>query len=154
MDEKRARILSLELMEISKAAYLTTIDAQGFPQTRAMVNLRRKEQYPGLHGLFKEHDEDFMIYFSTNTSSEKIAHIKSNPKVSVYYCKPEQIRGVGLCGEIEIIMAKEIKEAIWQPVWEIYYPEGLDDPDYTVLRLFPSFAKIYHQLDRARFNIG
>jgi phosphatidylethanolamine-binding protein (PEBP) family uncharacterized protein len=58
-------------MRIAEAAYVTTIDPDGFPQTRAMFNLRRKEQFPGLASLFKDHQYDFLVYFTTNTSSLK-----------------------------------------------------------------------------------
>ncbi len=152
MDEKEARRLSLELMEIAEAAYVTTIDPNGFPHTRAMFNLRRQEQFPELFDLFKKHGDDFLIYFTTNTSSGKIAHIKKNPKISVYYCKPNEWRGLMLGGEVEIVTDKAIKEAIWQKGWEMYYPGGPHDPDHTVLCLHPVFARYYHQLNFANFS--
>ncbi len=58
-----------------------------------------------------------------------------------------------LGGEIEIVTEREIKEVIWQKDWEMYYPGGPDDPDHTILRLFPMFAKYYHQLNFANFNL-
>ena len=153
MNENEARQLSLEFMEIAEAAYVTTIDHNGFPQTRAMFNLRRKKQFPGLSELFKEHRDDFLIYFTTNTSSSKIDHIRKNPRVSVYYCKPSEWRGLMLSGEIEIVTDKEIKKAIWQEGWEMYYPGGPHDPDHTVLRLFPKFANYYHQLNSFKLEL-
>jgi len=151
MNEKEAKQLSLELMEIAETAYLT-IDHNDFPQTRAMLNLRRKGQFPGLTTLFDKHQEDFLPYFTTNTSSPKIDQIKKNPKVSVYYCKPDEWRGLMLGGEIKIITDKDVKEAIWQEGWEMYYPNGIHDPDYTILCLRPIVAKYYHQLKFAQFS--
>lgn len=151
MDSKDAKKLGLELMEIAEAAYVTTIDKDGFPYTRAMFNLRRTEQFPSLIELFKKHEDDFLVYFTTNTSSSKIAHIKKNPKVSIYYCKPSDWRGLMLGGEVEIV-DKAIKEAIWQKGWEMYYPGGPHDPDHTVLCLRPMFARYYHQLNFANFS--
>jgi general stress protein 26 len=139
--------LSIELMEIAEAAYVTTIDPDGFPQTRAMFNLRREEQFPGLAALFKDHRDDFLVYFTTNTTSPKIDHIKKNPKVSIYYCKPGEFRGLMLSGEMETVTDLAEKEKIWQEGWEMYYPGGVHDPDHTVLRLRPMAAKYYHQLD-------
>ena len=52
MTEAEGKKLSIELMEIAEAAYVSTIDPNGFPQTRAMFNLRRKSQFPGLVRLF------------------------------------------------------------------------------------------------------
>ncbi|MFZ3066405.1 MAG: pyridoxamine 5'-phosphate oxidase family protein [Nitrospirota bacterium] len=152
MDERDAKKLSLELMEIAEAAYVTIIDKDGFPCTRAMFNLRRKEQFPDLSGLFKKHKDDFLVYLTTNTSSSKIAHIKKNQKVSIYYCKPSDWRGLMLGGEVEIVKDKKIKEAVWQKGWEMYYPGGPHDPDHTVLCLQPIFAKFYHQLNFFNFE--
>jgi general stress protein 26 len=139
-------------MEVAEVAFLTTIDSDGFPHTRAVFNLRRKAQFPKLHKLFEDHDNDLLVYFSTNTSSSKIGHIKENPKVAAYYCKPSEFRGLMLGGTIEIVADSDEKEAIWQDGWEMYYPEGVHDPDHTVLGLKPSYARYYHQLDVLEFN--
>jgi general stress protein 26 len=153
MDSNEAQRLSVDLMEIADAAYVTTIDPDGFPQTRAMFNLRRNKQFPGLAALFKGHQNDFLVYFTTNTSSPKIGHIKKNPKVSVYYCKPGEFRGLMLSGEMETVTDPAEKEKIWQTGWEMYYPGGVHDPDHTVLRLRPMSAKYYHQLDSFHFDL-
>jgi len=141
VDVIEARRLSLELMEISKAAYLTTIDAKGFPHTRGMTNMRNRNTHPHLMPLFHDHREDFLILFSTNTSSEKIKHVKENPKVAVYYSHPEKTQGVMFGGEIEINPDIRLKRAIWRDEMVKYYPSGYDDPDHTILRLRPRMAK-------------
>lgn len=141
MDVVEAKRLSLELMEISKAAYLTTIDSNGFPHTRGMTNMRNMNTHPHLTPLFRDHCEDFLIIFSTNTSSEKVKHVKGNPKVAVYYSHPDKTQGVMFGGEIEIVRDPELKRAIWVDGMEKYYPSGHDDPDHTILRLRPRMAK-------------
>jgi len=141
MDESEAKRLSLILMEISKVAYLTTIDTNGFPHTRAMTNLRNKHQKPHLIRLFRNHQEDYLIIFSTNTSSTKVKHVREDPKVSVYYSYPEKWQGVMFGGEIEIVLDVELKRAIWEDGMERYYPGGYDDPDHTILQLRPRMAK-------------
>jgi hypothetical protein len=72
MEEKEAKRVSLELMETAEVAYFSTIDGDGFPQTRVMGNLRNAEQYSGLTGVFSEHNEDFLIYLTTSASSAKM----------------------------------------------------------------------------------
>ncbi len=154
MEEKEAKRLSLELMESAEAACLTTIDDHGFPQTRAMFNLRNQKQFPGLSRLLDAHRDDFLVYLTTNTSLPKVDQIRRNPKVSVYYYQPSNFRGLMLGGEIEIVTDPAVKEALWQEGWERYYPAGVTDPDYTVLRLRPIFAKYYQRLNFAWFNLG
>jgi len=153
MDLEEMKSVCLKLLEESEAAYLTTIDEKGFPHTRAMLNLRRPSQFPSLVGLFREHTDEWLIYFSTNTASEKIRHIRANPLVSVYYCVPREYRGVMLGGSMEIVADRSIKQALWQNNWNLYYPQGVDDPDYAVLHLFPAFAKGWYQLTRFEFSV-
>jgi general stress protein 26 len=141
MEVIEAKRLSLELMEISKAAFLTTIDANGFPHTRGMTNMRNRNTHPHLIPLLSDHQEDFLIIFSTNTSSEKVKQVKENPKVAVYYNHPEKTQGVMFGGEIEIVRDPELKRAIWRDDMVKYYPSGYDDPDHTILQLRPRMAR-------------
>jgi general stress protein 26 len=151
MNEQEMKDASLVLMSEADAVYLTTIDEQGFPQTRAMLNLRNKEYYPGLVAVFREHDKDYLLYFTTNTSSEKILQIKKNPAVCVYFCKPKEFHGFMLSGEIEIIEDPRTRQMLWQEGWERYYPQGPNDPDHTVLRLLPQMAKGWYRAQTFAF---
>ena len=152
MEEQIARQQSLDLMKTSPAAYLSTIDEHGFPQIRAMVNLRNSEQYPSVVELFKNHDRDLLVYISTNTSSNKARQIRANPKVAFYYCIPEQWRGLMLGGEAETLEDIELKRKIYQEGWEIYFPEGPGDADFALFRLMPVVAKYYQSLDVCEFG--
>ncbi|MFW9897592.1 MAG: pyridoxamine 5'-phosphate oxidase family protein [Candidatus Thorarchaeota archaeon] len=152
MDLEETKKLSLELMDTSKAAYLTTIDSEGYPITRAMFNLRNKEQFPEFSEFFANQDNKFLIYISTNTSSSKIDHIKKNPKISVYFCEPEDFKGVMFGGDAEIIDDIELKKQIWLDWWTRYYSQGLEDPDYTLIKLNPKKAKFYYRLNQVQFQ--
>ena len=152
MDLEEAKQQSLELMESSKAVYLTTIDSKGYPITRAMFNLRNKEQFPEFSEFFAKQDNKFAIYISTNTSSSKIDQITKNAKIAVYYCDPEEFKGIMFGGEAEIIDDIEIKREIWLDWWTKYYSEGLKDPDYTLFRLKPKNARFYYKLNKVQFQ--
>ena len=153
MDTATIKEVSLKLIESADAAYLTNIGRDGFPDTRAMLNLRNAAQYPGLRDFFSTL-APFQLYFSTNTSSRKVAQMKENPNVSVYYCQPKAFHGVMLGGTIEIIADDSIKQALWQPGWEVYYPKGFDDPDHTALRLSPLFLRSWYQLQRLELTFA
>jgi pyridoxamine 5'-phosphate oxidase len=141
MDNKEIKEMCLNLLENGWPAYVTTVDREGFPQTRAMFNLRNKERFPILKSFFEQLQDDFTLIFTTNTSSTKIKDIESNRAVSVYYCDPETWRGVMFSGLIEIVTDMTIKKSIWHPEWSRYYLSGYDDPDHSVLRLNPTMAK-------------
>ena len=144
----------LDLMETAGMVYLSTIDEAGFPDTRAMYNLRRKVQFPSLAHLFVGHEEDLLIYLGANTSSRKIRHIQANPRVAVYYCDSKLFHGLLLQGNAEPVEDPSIKAALWQPGWERYYPGGPEDPDYAVLRLLPTRAKGWWDNKAFDVNLG
>ena len=108
-----------------------------------MVNLRNKEQYSDLTSAFEEHQEDMLIYVTTGTSSDKFKQIKANPKVSVYFCNPQQIQGLMLTGEIEVVTDMDIKKQLWQDDWKIHYPGGPEGSEYNILCLKPSGVKFW-----------
>jgi len=154
MEDEKIRELCLNLLDTSWPAYLTTVDEKGYPQTRAVFNLRNKERFPKLAPLFDTHNRDFMVLFTTNTSSTKVADIGTRPKVSVYYCNPENWQGFMVGGEIEIVEDLNLKKDIWHPEWIKYYSKGYDDPDHTVLRLAPTVAKGWTGSMTFRLELG
>jgi general stress protein 26 len=135
------------VMNMSKVCYLTTINENFMPETRAMLNLRNEGVFPSLKQLFDDNKNEFIVYMTTNTSSSKTGQIGNNPNVSVYYCLPDMFQGVMLSGKMEIENDPEIKKLLWQPNWDIYYPRGMTDPDYTVLKLEPGIIKAYGNLN-------
>ena len=153
MKDSQLKNACLDLMASSGEAYVTTIDEHGYPQTRCMGNLRNKEKFPTLVKIFENHNDDFMILLTTNTSSAKIQQIKLNPAACIYYCKPEEFQGMMLSGDIEILNDRETRESIWQPGWEQFYPQGPHDPDHTVLRLYPRRAKGWMRTETFGFEL-
>ncbi len=153
MDINQVKKESLKLMEESKAAYLTTIDSNGAPITRAMLNLRNKEQFPEFSSFFNKQENKFLIYISTNTSSSKVTHIEQNPTINVYFCDPDDFKGVMLGGKAEVVADKKLKHDIWLDWWTRYYPDGVDDPDYTLLRLNPTNLRYYYRLKQVNLEL-
>lgn len=148
MDDLRPH--ALDLLARAPVALVTTIDGDGLPNSRAMFNLRNAEQFPDIAARIG--GAAFTTYFTTNTSSPKVAEIDANPEVSAYYCLPGDWCGLMLGGRMEVVTARALREAVWMPGWTLYYPGGVDDPDHTVLVLQPTRIKYYHQLRHARFD--
>jgi general stress protein 26 len=139
--ERSARQVCLDLMRTSLVCHLTTIDADGFPHTTAMNNLRCAEEYPSLAGLFEGDGNEFLVYVSTSAQSDKMARIRANPKVSVFFCDPGQVIGLMLAGTMEVVTDPALKKRIWQQGWTMYYPNGPEGLEYGVLRLAPTVVR-------------
>ncbi|MFX0203126.1 MAG: pyridoxamine 5'-phosphate oxidase family protein [Candidatus Hodarchaeota archaeon] len=153
MKQEEIKQECLKLMESADVMYLGTISSNGSPNIRMMSNLRNKEQNPGLIDLFKKHSDDFLIYMVTSNSSVKMQQIRANSKASVYFCNPGEFHGLMLTGTVEEITEENFKEKLWQKGWEMYWPGGASDPEFTVLQILPDFAKGWYKEGSFEFKL-
>ncbi|MDR1860735.1 MAG: pyridoxamine 5'-phosphate oxidase family protein [Bacteroidales bacterium] len=138
----------LELMEKSLFVDFTTIDQDGFPATRAMLNLRNRKLYPRLQPLYAAEKHPLTVYLTTNSNSDKIDELAINPYACLYYCWPDDFHGVLLQGYVESIKDDDFKRLVWHSGWEIYHPIVEDSPvddysRYALLRFIPTRLKTY-----------
>lgn len=120
----------LELIEAQGVSFIGSVDDAGFPNLKAMLPPR---QNTGL----KE------FYFTTNTSSQRVAQYKKNKKACLYFCDQRSFRGVQLLGTMEVLTDAKSKQMIWQDGDTLYYPLGVTDPDYCVLKFTATLARYY-----------
>jgi general stress protein 26 len=153
MTEPAKRQFVLQLITTAPATYLATIGPDGGPEIRAMLNLRNRQQYPGLVELYAAHADDLLVYLTTNTSSAKLDQIRANPAAALYFCDPASFHGVMLAGPLRIVTDAPLKRRIWQDGWQQYYPGGPDDPDYTILSLHSTVAKGWHGGGRFELSV-
>ena len=146
MNEKDIKIFTLDLMRRTQPAFLSTVDEEGKPQIRAIENLRNPEKFPHQSKLFNDVDDDLLVYISTNTSSEKVKQLKINPEIALYYCIPEEYRAVMIRGQAEIETDLEIKKKMWEESMRIYYSKGVEDSDFTLIKLIPNYIKTFYRL--------
>ena len=84
-----------------------------------------------------------MFYFTTNTSSRHTAQYRENPKACIYFCDRRFFRGAMLKGTMEILEDSASKEMIWREGDTMYYPGGVTDPDYCVMRFTAVSGRFY-----------
>lgn len=130
-----------KLIDDAASILITTIDEEGFPQTRAMLAIRKRE---GLNHL----------YFTTNTSSQKVKQLLNNPKSCVYIYNAGNFIGAMLIGTTEVLQDEISRKLIWRTGDEIYYPKGVCDPDYCVLKFTPKKLRFYSDLNPRNFEIN
>lgn len=122
-----------KIIDKAPASYIAYIDSDGTPITKAMLRPRERE---GIKTL----------YFSTNTSSNKVQCFRKNNKASVYFADTRFFRGASLTGTMEVLEDADIKERIWREGDTLYYKEGVSDPDYCVLKFTASKVRFYSNL--------
>lgn len=128
------------MIDKQKIVYISSIDEDGFPNMRAMLTPRKRE---GIK----------TIYFHTNTSSSKIEQYRKHPKASMYICDQRFFRGVMLLGTMEVLDDQASKEMLWQEGDTMYYSQGVDDPDYCILKFTAVKGKYYSNFNNEVFTI-
>ena len=118
------------MIDKQSICYISSIDEEGFPNTKAMLQPRKR------NGIRE-------IYFSTNTSSRKVASFRRDPRACVYFCDKRFYRGIMLKGTVEVLTDPESKEMIWKFGDTMYYKGGVTDPDYCVLKFTTLSARYY-----------
>ena len=128
------------LIDRQRTAFLSSIDEQGFPNTKAMLPPRER------NGIKT-------FYFTSNTSSMRAAQWRANPKACLYFCDPRFFRGAMLIGTVEVLENPEYKERIWREGDTMYYPGGVTDSDYCVLRFTAVRGRYYSSFKSEWFEI-
>lgn len=129
------------LIDRQSTAFIGSVSAQGFPNVKAMLAPRKRI---GLKTM----------YFTSNTSSMRAAQYRDDPKACVYFCDRRFFRGVMLTGTMEVLEDSESREMIWQEGDTMYYPLGVTDPDYCVLRFTAESGRYYSNFKSEDFSIG
>lgn len=119
---------------------ISYVDSEGYPVTRAMLAPRERQ------GIRE-------FWFTTNTSSNKIRCFRENHKASIYFVDQRFFRGVSLIGTMEVLETPEAKERIWREGDTMYYPEGVTDPDYCVLKFTAKEGRYYSNFRSEDFKL-
>ena len=129
-----------KMLDKAKTVFLSYTDADGFAVTKAMLAPR-------------EHEGIRVLWFSTNTSSNKVACFRKNNKGSVYLMDRLFFRGASLVGTVEVLETAEAKRRLWRAGDTAYYPRGVDDPDYCVLKFTAVKGRYYSNFQSEDFLI-
>lgn len=124
-----------------KTAFIGSVDGDGFPNVKAMFAPRIIEG--------KE------MYFSTNTSSVRVAQFRKNERACVYFYKRGRFKyeGVQLVGKMEVLEDGESKRKIWRTGDTLFYMKGVTDPDYCVLKFTAERGRYYCNFKNSDFEL-
>lgn len=128
------------LIDKQKTAFIGSVDAEGFPTIKAMLQPRKRE------GI--KH-----IYLTTNTSSMRVAQYRANNHACIYFCDRRFFKGVMLQGTMEVLTDSASKEMIWREGDTMYYKEGVTDPDYCVLKFTATSGRYYSGFKSENFVV-
>jgi general stress protein 26 len=139
MQKEEAIQHGLDLAKRATIAMLGTNGGDGFPQIKAMLKMENE----GLQ----------TIWFSTNTSSKRVAQVLRDAKTCVYFVDFNTWEGLMLVGTVEVLQDPASRQRMWREGCEKYYPLGINDPDYSVLRFTARWGNYYHGLSNVTFEV-
>jgi general stress protein 26 len=110
-----------DLIKGIEFAMLTTIRSNGRLHSCPMATAE-------IHG-------DGALWFFSRNNSEKVEAIKSDPRVNLAFSDPGGQRYVSVTGHAEPVRDHVKARELWSPLYERWFPRGLEDPDLILLRI-------------------
>lgn len=123
-----------EFIKEQKTAMISSVDENGFPNTKAMLAPRKID------------GNDF--YFSTNTSSMRVAQYNDNEKACIYFYKRGRFSYIGVMfvGTMKVLTDQNSKDEMWRMGDTMFYKKGKTDPDYCVLKFTAQKCRVFKDL--------
>lgn len=122
MNEERTKSIAQlkELLEDIDFCMLTTITG-GKMHSRPMST--------------QELDENGDLWFFTSDRSRKADELAADNRVNVSYSDPDGNTYVSVFGTAEINHDRAKMEELWNPIHKAWFPEGLETPDISLLKV-------------------
>lgn len=80
------------------------------------------------------------IWFFSEKDSDKNKAIVDDKNVQLFFSHPAKGSYLVVNGEAEIIFDKTKIEELWTPVTKIWFKEGKDDPNISIIKVTPTTA--------------
>lgn len=122
---ERAAVIAAakEVMRAARYCALITIGPDGFPQARTVDAFAP--------------EEDLTVWIGTNPVTRKVAEIRADPRVTLYYFDAAATGYVTLIGRAEIVTDVAAKDVHWKDEWKSFYSDGSRGDDYVLIRVRP-----------------
>ncbi len=80
------------------------------------------------------------IWFFSEVNSDKNREIKQDKHVQLFFSHPGKSSYLVVNGEAEIIIDKTKSDELWTPSAKIWFKEGKDDPNISIIKVKPTNA--------------
>ncbi|HSS19253.1 MAG TPA: pyridoxamine 5'-phosphate oxidase family protein [Pyrinomonadaceae bacterium] len=115
-----------EIISTTRYAALITLDSAGRPQARTV------DPFPP--------EKNFIIWIGTNPRTRKVAAIRRNPHVSLYYFDHESQAYVTIRGTARLVNDAETKAKWFKDEWKAFYPDRARD--FILIKVTPEQLEI------------
>jgi len=120
-DRQQLIAAAREIMTSARYCALITVDRSGQAQSRTVDPFAP--------------DENMEIWIGTNPRSRKVAAIRRNPRVTLYYFDLEAQAYVSISGIARLVNDPKEKAKHWKAEWKAFYPDRARD--YLLIAVRP-----------------
>ncbi|MEC5217113.1 general stress protein 26 [Actimicrobium sp. GrIS 1.19] len=113
-----------------KFTMLITHDADGEMQARPFTT-----QAAGREGA---------VWFFARTDTAAVRDIGTSDKVLLCYTDTEKGRFIAAAGRATLSHDRALIEEFWEPAYQTFFPQGIDDPALVLLRIAIDHADIWN----------
>ncbi|MDG4756864.1 pyridoxamine 5'-phosphate oxidase family protein [Micromonospora sp. WMMD710] len=135
--EARGRVT--ELARAARICMLTTIALDGRQVSRPM-------------GL-QEAEFDGDLWFFASADSAKVRQIRVNPEVNVAFSDQRHHAWVSISGTATDEFDRARAERLWNPLLTAWFPDGLDTPELTLIKVHASSAEYWDSPNSTVVNL-
>ena len=114
------------IMTNARYCALITLDSSGRPQARTL------DPFPP--------DENMVVWLATNPRTRKVAEIRRNPRVTLYYFDREEQAYVTISGIAQLVNDPKEKAKRWKDEWKDFYPDRARD--YLLIAVRPERLEV------------
>lgn len=119
-------LIAREIIEAANYVALISLDADGHPQARVMDPFSP--------------EDDMTVWLATNPRSRKVAQIRTDDRVTLYYFDAPGLSTVTLMGTARLVNDSAEKAGRWKAGWEAFYPDR--DSSYLLIEVRPTHMEI------------
>jgi len=77
------------------------------------------------------------FWFLSSRSSMKNEDIAKNPDVQLIFSNPSDSEFLSVSGKASVVNDEAKKKELWGPLTKAWFPDGVEDPDLTVIKVSP-----------------
>lgn len=128
--DRQAAIAQLaEKIKGIRMAMLTTVDMDGSLHSRPMAMV--------------DQPFDGTLWFFTDADAPKVDNVERDAQVNVSFAKPDDHRFVSMSGTATLVRDQQKIDALWQPMYQAWFPQGKDGGNLALLRIEVASAEYW-----------
>lgn len=97
-------------------------------------------------------DDEENIYFITAFDSSKVSELEAEPSVNVSF--QQKGRWLSLAGVAHIVDDRDLVKQLWSKAFELWFPDGPEDPNVGVLVFHPDEAEYWDDTGLNRVKLA